>query len=238
MSFKFSLILPCWNEKEALPYLFEQYGPLSEQESVEVIFVDNGSTDGTAEEYQRLIGLHPQFSQAFRYLRVDENKGVGGGLKSGAKVATGKNLIFCHADEQYGRAQVTAAIEKYKMLETLSDGKRYAVKGVRNSRHPREYLISRGFDAVAMAMTRMSFYDINAQPKIFPRPDSVSFWDSAPDDFCIDLFVIITLRRLGFEWQTVKVPVLDRESGESSWSRSWSSVARLARRYVGYLSQV
>lgn len=234
---RFSLILPCWNEKRALPYLFEQYGPLSLSEihSVEVLFVDNGSEDGTAEEFKRLMALHPEFEKGFRYVRVDVNKGVGGGLKSGARVAQGKDLIFCHADEQYGRTMVEAAIEKYIELEKRGDGKHYAVKGVRSARTPREVMISRSFDTVATVLGRTLLYDINAQPKIFPAPASPTIWDKAPDDYCIDLFVLLTHKKMGFHWESVKVAVQERVSGESSWQRSWSSVARLARRYVGYL---
>lgn len=50
MSEKISLVVPCYNEEEVLPYFYEEFCKVAEdlaQFRVEVIFVDDGSKDST-----------------------------------------------------------------------------------------------------------------------------------------------------------------------------------------------
>jgi glycosyltransferase involved in cell wall biosynthesis len=225
---KYSLILPCWNERGALNHLFKEYGPLSQRWPLEVIFVDNGSSDGTAAEYTRLSAMYPDFATRFVYHRVAVNKGVGGGLKAGALVARGSHLVFCHADEQYGAEAVERVLRRYEESSFA------LVKGTRQGRALRERVISRGFDLATLALRRVALHDINAQPKCFPAPDR-RFWATAPDDYCIDVHVLMNARAQGMAVVSVPVPVRERLSGQSSWSRSWPSVFKLSRRYVQYL---
>ena len=50
MSEKISLVVPCYNEEEVLPYFYEEFCKVAEKLSefqLEVIFVDDGSKDRT-----------------------------------------------------------------------------------------------------------------------------------------------------------------------------------------------
>ena len=234
----FSLILPCYNESGALDYLFKEYGPLSEdlKGQLEVIFVNNGSSDNTAEIYQQLIKNYEKFSTNFIYHCEKINKGVGGGLKAGARIAKGKFLIFCHADEQYGRKSVELVLEKFKNLSE-QEKQNTLIKGVRRGRSFKEFAISRGFDAITSLRSLQNYYDINAQPKFFLNPGE-KFWENAPDDYCIDVFVLYSFKKLGFKTLSVIVPLQNRKSGKSSWSRSWSSVYKLSKRYIGFVDSM
>ncbi len=55
---RFSLIIPCYNEAANLQLLLERCKELAVRPGVEVVLVDNGSTDGTAEA---LLNLLPQY---------------------------------------------------------------------------------------------------------------------------------------------------------------------------------
>ena len=46
---KVSLIIPCYNESKSIPKLLESCQTAFEEQDVEVIIVDNGSTDNTQE---------------------------------------------------------------------------------------------------------------------------------------------------------------------------------------------
>ena len=93
---KFSLIIPCYNEAENLPLLFERCAKLAEQADIEVILVDNGSTDHSPEVLRNLIKTH----SGCRSIRVEENQGYGFGVLSGLNAATGEIIGWTHADLQ------------------------------------------------------------------------------------------------------------------------------------------
>ena len=52
---RFSLVIPCYNEAANLPLLLERCKELAVRPGVEVVLVDNGSTDSTAEVLQNLL---------------------------------------------------------------------------------------------------------------------------------------------------------------------------------------
>ena len=75
-----SIVIPCYNEKDNLPLLFDGFGrAIKDCGLIEVVLVDNGSTDGSAEVIQKLLPRYP-FA---RTLRVEINQGYGYGILQG-----------------------------------------------------------------------------------------------------------------------------------------------------------
>lgn len=62
--------------------------------SIEVIFADNASTDGSREYLENKI----QNSATQRFLKIDKNIGYGGGCNEATRLATGKYLFFLNPD--------------------------------------------------------------------------------------------------------------------------------------------
>ena len=56
---KFSLIIPCFNEAKNIPMLLKRCGAIADPGNIEIILVDNGSTDETQEVLSSLIDFHP-----------------------------------------------------------------------------------------------------------------------------------------------------------------------------------
>ena len=61
-----SIIIPCYNEVENVPKIREEFFPvavqLAQSQSVEVVFVDDGSTDGTWQALTETLGKdHPAY---------------------------------------------------------------------------------------------------------------------------------------------------------------------------------
>lgn len=67
-------------------------------ELVEVIAVDDGSTDGSAEELDRLAALHPRLT----VLKRPNSGGPGGPRNTGIAAARGEYLFFLDADDRLG----------------------------------------------------------------------------------------------------------------------------------------
>ena len=96
MRTEFSLVIPCYNEAANLPLLLERCGALVAEPGVEVILVDNGSTDETPGVLRDLLPKVP----GCRSVHVPVNRGYGFGVLAGLGAADGDILGWTHADMQ------------------------------------------------------------------------------------------------------------------------------------------
>lgn len=83
---KISVIVPTYNEAKTIESLQQQLKPYSGK--CEIIFVDGGSTDGTAEK----------IDSCFRVIKT--GKGRAGQMNAGAQASTGDVLFFLHCDSE------------------------------------------------------------------------------------------------------------------------------------------
>lgn len=95
-----SIIIPAYN---AMPYLTRCISSVAEQsigqEALEVIVVDDGSTDGTAEELVRLSGMPPGLMQV---VHQENSGGPAAPRNTGLDLAQGRFVFFLDADDYLG----------------------------------------------------------------------------------------------------------------------------------------
>ncbi len=99
-----SVVIPCFNEAATIEQLIERVRQ-SPVASLEIIVVDDGSTDGTR---QRLQQLPP--SPDLRVLFHPRNRGKGAALATGFEAATGEICIVQDADLEYDPAEYPLVI--------------------------------------------------------------------------------------------------------------------------------
>ncbi len=110
-----SVIIPVYNEKIFLPQLLEKIGVL--EWPMEVILVDDGSTDGTQvwlKKFQSDHSIVPQSSRAsiaFKFIYHPTNQGKGAAIRAGLKEATGNLLIIQDADLEYDPSEYGRLME-------------------------------------------------------------------------------------------------------------------------------
>ncbi|MFZ7091443.1 glycosyltransferase family 2 protein [Primorskyibacter sp. 2E233] len=93
-----SVVVPCMNEEAAIEELVVRLmtviSPYSER--AEIILVDDGSTDGTWAEIERMRAITPQL----RGLRMSSNRGHQIALTAGLQAAKGSRIFMLDADLQ------------------------------------------------------------------------------------------------------------------------------------------
>jgi len=194
-----SIVIPCYNEAENLPHLIKRItGHLSMAE-VDVILVDNGSTDATPAILKELLNQYP----LIRSIRLDKNQGYGFGIQRGLAVAKGNILGWTHADMQTDILDVHKALEKFIQDENLD----VVVKGKRKGRSQINNIFTLGMQIISSLILGVKLDDINAQPKLFSR----NFYEKyirnqAPYDFSLDLFLLYSARVHGLK--IISVPVI------------------------------
>jgi dolichol-phosphate mannosyltransferase len=99
-----SIILPVYNERESLPALWAELEPVLRQcpVSVEVVIVDDGSSDGSAEVVRGLARADPRV----RLVRLGANAGLTAALLAGFAAARGEHVVTMDSDLQYDPADI------------------------------------------------------------------------------------------------------------------------------------
>ena len=110
---KLSVVIPCYNEEEAVPLFYEAF--LKETKAMpvefEFVFVDDGSRDRTAEAFE---ALHARDGRV-HYLSFSRNFGKESAMFAGLEAATGDYVAIMDADLQDPPAllpEMLEAIEK------------------------------------------------------------------------------------------------------------------------------
>jgi glycosyltransferase involved in cell wall biosynthesis len=116
---KVSVVVPIFNERPTLRLAIERI--LAVPLEMELLCVDDGSTDGSREILAELAKEHPQV-QVFLQ---PQNMGKGAALRRGIKEATGDFVLIQDADLEYDPSEYP------KLLGPLIDGKADVVYGSR-----------------------------------------------------------------------------------------------------------
>ena len=104
---KLSIVVPCYNEEENIPLLLERFDEVVQGKDMEVILVDNGSTDDSARVLNELL---PRYAFA-RTVTVEVNQGYGYGILQGLKECRGEYIGWTHADMQTDPGDIVKALE-------------------------------------------------------------------------------------------------------------------------------
>jgi dolichol-phosphate mannosyltransferase len=108
-----SILIPCFNEEDGLVDLFRELDRLPSllgpEHFPEMVFVDDGSTDGTA---KALYALADRAWYPVRVLVLETNQGIGAAIREGGGLVTGEVVITCDADLAYPIEDVRGLLDE------------------------------------------------------------------------------------------------------------------------------
>jgi len=225
---KFSLVIPCYNEAKNIPLLLDRCKTLTEGENIEVILVDNGSTDNTSEVLDRLL---PSY-RGCRSTRVEINQGYGYGIIAGLKAARGSLLGWTHADMQTDPQDVLSGLDLFE-----KHGEDIFVKGRRYGRPIMDVFFTVGMSMFETVLLMRPMWDINAQPTMFSRRFFES-WESAPTDFSLDLYAYYEAQEQKIKVYRFPVAFGERAHGFSHWNINWAAKKKFIKRTIDFSFQL
>lgn len=221
---KLSIVVPCYNEEENIPLILERFNEVIKREDVEIILVNNGSTDNSAQVLERLL---PQYPFA-KTTQVEVNQGYGYGILQGLAMSQGEYIGWTHADMQTDPADIIKALDIIEREKGL-----VFVKGTRKGRPLFDVFFTAGMSCFETCYLHKKLYDINAQPNIFPKI-FYDGWEEPPQDFSLDLYALYMARKKGLK--VIRFPVLfpERIHGESKWNTGLKAKWKFIRRTLAF----
>jgi len=160
---RLSIIIPVFNERQFVAELVARVR--AEPWDMEVLVVDDGSTDGTVEILEEIAAADP----VIRLLRHEANQGKGAALRTGFAAATGDVLLVQDADLEYDPRDYGA------LLEPICDGRADVVYGSRFLGGPHRvhnfhhYVANKGLTTFSNLLTGLNLTDMETCYKAFRR---------------------------------------------------------------------
>jgi len=100
-----SIVVPCYNEVDNVQKLRDEFFPvvdrLAASQSVEVIFVDDGSRDGTLAALQAAFADSSRPGMQVRFLKHPVNRGLGAAIRTGLNASQGDVVVTTDSDATY-----------------------------------------------------------------------------------------------------------------------------------------
>ncbi|MDR3013690.1 MAG: bifunctional glycosyltransferase family 2/GtrA family protein [Chitinispirillales bacterium] len=168
MNYTLSLVVPCFNEERTISACIGRIFDFANSQNfrIEIIVVDDASTDGSWPILQGLAERHREI----KIFQHEKNRGKGAALRSGFIHATGDFVGIQDADTEYNPA------DYLQMLEPILDGRADVVYGSRYLRPDTRRVLyywhtgmNKTLTALSNLFTDLDITDMETCYKLFRR---------------------------------------------------------------------
>lgn len=202
-----SVVIPAYNEARRLGPTLDRVAAYLGGRGVdyEIVVVDDGSTDATAE----LVSRHP--APGLRLVRQPENRGKGAALRAGVAAAAGARVLLTDADLSTPIADLERLEPRFAAGADLVLGSR-AARGARIDRHQPLYreLMGKTFNRIIRLLGVRGIGDTQCGFKLLSGAAARDLFPRLTiDGFAWDVELVWLARRRGFRVDEVGVSWAD-----------------------------
>lgn len=195
-SFNLSIVIPVFNEEGVISEVLQELLQFAQGKDWEIIVVDDGSTDKTAEKI------------AFfdvKLIRNLSNKGYGASLKAGIRQAGADHILIMDGDGQHNPKEIDKLLpftEDY----TLVVGSRNTIFHSDFWRMPGKWFIT----SLANYLTRQKIPDLNSGFRIFNKKFILKYLAICPDRFSFSTTSLIAFLSDGHPVKFIDIEIRKR----------------------------
>ena len=198
----FSIIIPAYNEEVGIASVIESILSVMDGSNIdyELLVVDDGSTDRTAEIVRESgVGL----------IQHSSNRGYGAALKTGISRVNHEAILITDADGTYPDERIPDLIRVYKegnfdMVIGARTGENVSVPIMRK---PAKWIISK----LANYLTRMKIPDLNSGLRVMRKEALEKFMQILPDGFSFTTTITLALLTNAYSVKYVQVDYYKRK---------------------------
>ncbi len=207
---KISVIIPCYNEQEAIPIFYKEIQKTAEElshQELELLFVNDGSKDGSLEEMKHLSEADPRV----KYVSFSRNFGKEAAMYAGLSYASGDYIAIMDVDLQDPPALLP---EMYRIL-TTEDYDCVATRRVtRKGEPPIRSFFARRFYGLMHRLSKTEIVDGARDYRLMTRQFVEELLRLGEyNRFSKGLFGWVGFRTKWLEYENV-----ERSAGETKWS--------------------
>ncbi len=224
---RISVVVPVYNEEETVAQVLESLAQVSLD--LEVVVVDDASTDRTWEILQGLRTKEPFTS--YRFVRHERNQGKGAGLRTGFGLVSGDMVTVQDADMEYDPQDLPALVRKWQEARDAGQT-RVAVYGCRDL-SPQKFSTrwgNRFLTGITNLLYGCHIHDMETCYKMFPG----SLARALPMEgrrFEIEPEITACIVQAGYTILEVPISYTPRKAKKlSPFKDGWPALAMLLRR--------
>lgn len=206
---KISIIVPCYNEEEALPLFYKEVNKVSEtmHEDFEFIFVNDGSSDKTLEVIKNLTKL----DERCKYINFSRNFGKEAAMYAGLELSTGDYVTLMDADLQDPPSLLPKMLKLIKEEGYDSVGTR---RVTRKGEPPIRSFFARMFYKIINKMSKVEMVDGARDYRLMTRQMTDAIINLKEyNRYSKGLFSFVGFNTKWLEYENVQ-----RVAGETKWS--------------------
>jgi glycosyltransferase involved in cell wall biosynthesis len=198
-----TIVIPAFNEAVSVARVIENVTAALHGISFDLVVVDDGSSDDTAEVARRAGANVVQHAR---------NLGYGAALKTGFKFAQSEYVVTFDADGQHRASDILRLWEIRDRVD-MAVGARTQLLHSPFWRMPGKWLLG----WMAQYLTRQQIPDLNSGLRVFRRPVSLKYLHLCPPGFSLSTTMTLAMLCRGWRVEYVPIEVVRRE-GKSTVS--------------------
>jgi glycosyltransferase involved in cell wall biosynthesis len=189
-----SVVVPAFNEETEIVRQLSDLRRVVQSLPIatEIILVDDGSTDKTAERAEEC---------GIAVLRLERNLGYGAALKKGIAAAAGEWILIIDADGTYPPGEIPALFDRIGEADMVVGARTGAEVRIPLIRRPAKWLLR----MYAICLAGQPIPDLNSGMRIMRKTAVEKFRDLLPDRFSFTS--TITVAMLSYGHKVVYVPI-------------------------------
>jgi glycosyltransferase involved in cell wall biosynthesis len=167
-----SIVIPAYNEESGIPLVVAELRRVlgDYSHSIEIIVVDDGSSDATAQAAAQA---------GARVMRHRSNRGYGAALKTGIAAASCEHVIIIDADGTYPASHIPALLNELEHADMVVGSRVNPGAKIPLIRRPAKWLLNR----LANYLTNSRIPDLNSGLRAFRRDIVMQYFPILPDQF-------------------------------------------------------